>query len=101
MPFTSCTLRSWTPLLVVVAGACSVPTRVPPAWADPPKFPNLKAAASSPPKSHPPSSMARRVASSSMTMTARAVENSMPRPRAMPKWEVKTSRPVAFSTTIP
>lgn len=45
MPFTSCTLRSWTPLLVVVAAACSVPTRVPPAWAEP------QAAAPEPPLS--------------------------------------------------
>lgn len=35
MPFTRHAIRSWMPLLVVVAAACSVPARVPPAWAEP------------------------------------------------------------------
>jgi hypothetical protein len=43
--FTSCTSRSWLPLLVVAAAACSVPARVPPAWAEP------QAAAPEPPLS--------------------------------------------------
>jgi hypothetical protein len=35
MPSRSPILRSWTSLLVVMAAACSVPARVPPAWAEP------------------------------------------------------------------
>jgi hypothetical protein len=35
MRFTLCDQRFWPPLLVVVAAACSVPARVPPAWAEP------------------------------------------------------------------
>jgi hypothetical protein len=45
MRFTLCDLRFWPPLLVVVAAACSVPARVPPAWAEP------QAAAPEPPLS--------------------------------------------------
>lgn len=45
MPCTNRTLRSWTPLLMVVAAACTVSTRVPPARAEP------QAAAPEPPLS--------------------------------------------------